>query len=246
MLLASASKPTTAAQVYALYDRIKSTGNKNWVDDSGDGIKERLLDVSNTSVFNPVMTGGDPPPANQPPTASFIYSCNGLTCSFDASASSDPDGTITSYAWTFGDGTTGSGLTPSRTYASAGTYNVTLTVTDDDNGTNSASRSVTVSTSTIGTTVALSGTSVKTGSKWTASVTATVTSNGSPVSGALVSGTWSDGASGTVSCTTNSSGQCTVSKSGIDKRTTSVRFTVDSVGGSTEFGGTASITVPKP
>src|SRR5207247_9943992 len=68
---------------------------------------------------------------NAPPVASFTSACNGLTCSFNASGSSDPDGTIASYAWTFGDGTTGSGATANPTYAAGGTYTVTLTVTDN-------------------------------------------------------------------------------------------------------------------
>src|SRR5258708_18177311 len=68
---------------------------------------------------------------NAPPVASFTSACSGLTCSFNASGSSDPDGTIASYAWSFGDGTSGSGATASRTYAAGGTYTVTLTVTDN-------------------------------------------------------------------------------------------------------------------
>jgi hypothetical protein len=56
------------------------------------------------------------PPVNQPPVAAFTSSTSGLTASFNGSGSSDPDGTISSYAWTFGDGTTGSGATVSHTY----------------------------------------------------------------------------------------------------------------------------------
>src|SRR5262245_30082327 len=55
---------------------------------------------------------------------------NGLTCSFDGSESSDRYGTISNYAWSFGDGTTGSGATISHTYAVGGAYSVTLTVSD--------------------------------------------------------------------------------------------------------------------
>ncbi len=50
-----------------------------------------------------------------------------------------------------------------------------------------------------------------------------------PVQGATVTGTWSDGASGVSSCTTDSSGQCTVEKQDVAKQTTSVTFTVNDV-----------------
>jgi PKD repeat protein len=83
-------------------------------------------------------------PTNQPPTAAFTSSCTNLACSFDATASSDPDGTIAGYAWTFGDTTTGTGATPSHTYGSAGTYSVTLTVTDNGGQTGSVTHSVSV------------------------------------------------------------------------------------------------------
>src|SRR5262249_59155088 len=49
---------------------------------------------------------------NVAPTASFSVSCTGLSCNFDASASTDPDGTIAGYAWDFGDGSSGGGQTP--------------------------------------------------------------------------------------------------------------------------------------
>ncbi len=84
------------------------------------------------------------PLANQLPTAAFTSSCSGLACSFDGSASSDPDGSIAGYAWDFGDGSTGSGIAPSHTYAADGTYSVTLTVTDNKGGTGTVTRTVTV------------------------------------------------------------------------------------------------------
>src|SRR6266536_567818 len=83
-------------------------------------------------------------PPNQPPTAAFGSSCNGLTCSF-TSASSDPDGSIASYAWTFGDGGTATSQNPSHPYGAGGTYTVTLTVTDSQGATGNVSHSVTVS-----------------------------------------------------------------------------------------------------
>ncbi|HEY6808349.1 MAG TPA: PKD domain-containing protein [Gemmatimonadales bacterium] len=81
---------------------------------------------------------------NQPPTAAFGSSCSGLTCAF-TSTSSDPDGSISSYAWTFGDGGTAGVANPGYTYAAGGTYTVTLTVTDNQGATSSVSHTVTVS-----------------------------------------------------------------------------------------------------
>jgi len=66
-----------------------------------------------------------------------------LDCTF-TSTSSDPDGTITSQQWTFGDGATGSGASPSHHYTAAGTYTVTLTVTDDRGATTAVSHDVVV------------------------------------------------------------------------------------------------------
>lgn len=84
------------------------------------------------------------PPANQSPTASFTASSNGLGVSVDGAASSDPDGSVTGYAWNFGDGGTSTGNPASHTYATAGTYTITLTVTDNQGATASTTRDVTV------------------------------------------------------------------------------------------------------
>jgi len=82
---------------------------------------------------------------NQPPTASFTRSCNGLSCAFNSSGSSDPDGTIASYSWTFGDGGTSTAANPSHAYAAGGTYTVTLRVTDNQGAQSpAASQNVTV------------------------------------------------------------------------------------------------------
>ena len=91
-----------------------------------------------------VMPAIAAPPPNVAPTASFTSSCSSLTCSFDATASSDSDGTIASYAWNFGDTLVGTGVTTSHTFAADGTYNVSLTVTDDDGAPNAIVAPVTV------------------------------------------------------------------------------------------------------
>ena len=87
---------------------------------------------------------GGTPPGNVAPTASFSFSTSGLTATF-TDGSTDGDGTIASRSWNFGDSTTSSATSPSKTYATTGTYTVTLTVTDNGGLTNSTSRSVTVS-----------------------------------------------------------------------------------------------------
>jgi PKD repeat protein len=88
--------------------------------------------------------GGGTPPANNPPTAGFTYSCAGLTCSF-TDTSTDNDGSIASRSWNFGDGGASTATNPSHTYAVGGTYNVALLATDDDGASDSESRLVTVS-----------------------------------------------------------------------------------------------------
>lgn len=91
----------------------------------------------------------DPPPPNQLPTASFTTSvAQGrapLAINFDASRSSDPDGSIASYSWTFGDGGTGSGVRVAHTFAAAGEHEVLLVVRDDRSGEASAADTVFVS-----------------------------------------------------------------------------------------------------
>jgi PKD repeat protein len=79
-----------------------------------------------------------------PPVARFTFSCAELTCSFDAGASSDPDGTIQTYGWHFGDGTGSSGKSVAHTYAQAAAYPVTLTVTDNAGAAASESQTVTL------------------------------------------------------------------------------------------------------
>ena len=90
-----------------------------------------------------VLLGAGPPaeawgiaiPPDQAPTAAFSATPAhaGLPTGFDGSASSDPDGTVARYDWSFGDGTSASnaGPTPTHVYASGGSYTVQLSVTDE-------------------------------------------------------------------------------------------------------------------
>ncbi|WP_138758630.1 PKD domain-containing protein [Modestobacter altitudinis] len=81
---------------------------------------------------------------NQAPNAAFTSTATFLDAGFDARGSSDTDGTVAGYAWDFGDGATGTGPTATHGYRTAGTFAVTLTVTDDDGATARKTASVTV------------------------------------------------------------------------------------------------------
>ncbi|MDD5264150.1 MAG: PKD domain-containing protein [Candidatus Bipolaricaulis sp.] len=70
----------------------------------------------------------------------------GDTVTFDASASYDVTGTIASYAWEFGDGSAGDGVTVTHIYAKGGSYTVTLTTTDDEGASSDTALTVTVKT----------------------------------------------------------------------------------------------------
>ena len=97
-----------------------------------------VIDLATNTVSATVGVGTGPfgvaITPDQAPTASFTASAGaaGSATSFDASASSAPFGTITSYAWAFGDGSsaTTTTATTTHTYLNPGTYTVTLTVTD--------------------------------------------------------------------------------------------------------------------
>src|SRR5207249_1120302 len=84
--------------------------------------------LSNAVILGSGGCGNQAPIAN----AGGPYSgAPGVQIQFTGSGSSDPDGMIASYAWTFGDGATATIAMPTHIYTSAGTYPVTLTVTDN-------------------------------------------------------------------------------------------------------------------
>ena len=132
-----------------------------------------------------------------------------LAVSFSGTGSSDPDGTIASYAWSFGDGTTGTGATVSKTYSAAGNYTATLTVTDDRGATASASQVISVSAPPqIVKVKSIALTKKLSKGKYTASAVVTVVDQtGKTIGGVTVNGVFSGAVSGTKSGTTATAGK---------------------------------------
>jgi serine protease len=96
-----------------------------------------------TGTTSQSVTVTAPPSENQPPVADFTYNCsNSATCVF-TDRSSDPDGSVTAWNWSFGDGKTSTARNPSNTYSAAGTYTVMQTVTDNGGKSASTSRTIT-------------------------------------------------------------------------------------------------------
>ena len=218
-------------------------------------------------------------PTNNPPSASIFNPADGstvagtvVTIQISASDTEDAAGTLT-VEWSVD-----SGSWQSTTYnAIAGKYEAnwdsttapegahTINARATDSGSKTATDSHTVTVDNVNDPPSmhvgdLDGSKTSQGNTWTASVTIMVhDASHNPVSGATVNGTWSNGTSGTAPCVTNASdGKCTVSKSGIPKRTGSVTFTVTGVSHATltynsagnhdpdgDSNGT-SITVTKP
>jgi PKD repeat protein len=172
-------------------------------------------------TFTGVVTVTD-----SPPVGSFTVQCDGQTCTFDASSSRDADGVIAAYAWSFGDGMSGSGVVVSHFYA-PGTYTVTLTVVDDARATGTSAATATVERPTvhIGD---LDGARYILKRTWNASVTLTVHDAAHrPVANATVEGSWSNG--GSSSCATDANGVCNVATYGIPNSMGSTTFAVSSV-----------------
>jgi PKD repeat protein len=147
------------------------------------------------------LSASYPTPGSQAPvariTTSTVKGTAPLTVNFSGSTSTDADGSITGYAWAFGDGGTATGATASRTYTTPGTYTAQLTVTDNSNLTGASAVTITVDAPVVilpmrvaDIAMGLQGGSTKGPAKATAAVKV-VDSNGVAVVGASVRGAWS-------------------------------------------------------
>lgn len=210
------------------------------------------LSVQGTGKGDPLTTGYSnygsvgqyglsatvPTPASQAPVAvvaaSSFRGLAPLAVDFSGAGSSDADGSIVAYGWTFGDGTTGSGAAVSHVYASPGTYAAQLRVTD--NAGLSASSSVTITVDAPipvldmrVADIAMSLVVAKNGNAQAGAAVKVLDANGQPVAGAVVSGTWSGLVSRTGTATTGGTGVAIFSSPSTRSKTGTFVFTVNSV-----------------
>lgn len=126
----------------ALESTARDLGDAGWDSRYGYGLIDAKAALDSLSTV---------PPENIAPTASVGGPYSGVAgteIQLYGSGSTDPDGTIVSYYWNFGDANSSSEINPTNAYSSAGNYEVSLTVTDDDGATDTASTTVTVTSAT--------------------------------------------------------------------------------------------------
>jgi hypothetical protein len=184
----------------------------------------------NVSITAPIIAGNTAPVSRI--ASSALSGTAPLTVSFNGTNSSDADGSIATYNWNFGDGTTAVGATVSKSYTSAGSFLASLTVTDNAGLSNSSS--VTVTVTQPATTVSMSVNSfqmtgaVKGGNYSATASIRIVDAQGRVVPNATVTGSWSGTVSGNASGLTSSTGTASI-KSPTTKTRGTMTFTVKSI-----------------
>jgi PKD repeat protein len=161
-------------------------------------------------------------------TASPTSGTATLPVTFDGTTSTDADGSIVSYQWNFGDGTTGSDAVVQHTYQSAGTYTATLTVTDNAGASANTTVQVQVAQNPAAVirvqTIALAILTQPSGKSVQATVRVT-DPTGNPISGATVNGSFNNIVSGPATATTDANGNAVLT-SKRSKKSGTVTFTV--------------------
>ena len=112
-----------------------------------------VKEIQELALLDEIPSSNSPPPSsNQAPRALIEADATSgttpLTVQFDGSGSSDPDGTIASYKWNFANGLSSSSVSPKHVFDTEGSYQVTLTVTDNDGATDKATKTITVTSPT--------------------------------------------------------------------------------------------------
>jgi PKD repeat protein len=155
--LVGSDATTTSASPATGYWRIGGDNLTGWpsapvssyLNGSIDDVAVYPAALSAAKVSSHFGVGSGTVAPNQLPVAAFTSACTFLDCTLNAGGTTDPDGTIASYDWDFGDGTTGTGISPTHSYATAGDHTVQLTVTDNSGGTDTVIHTVTSVAGTI-------------------------------------------------------------------------------------------------
>jgi PKD repeat protein len=175
--------------------------------------------------------------SGQPPVAAVsatpVSGTVPLNVNFSATGSSDADGSIVAYDWTFGDGSSASGATVSHTYGTAGSFTATLKVTDNSGLSATKSTTITVNPQVVivpmrVADIGMSLTVNKNGQARANAAVQVVDNQGRPVPGATVAGRWSGLTTAVVSGITGSTGAVTF-PSGTTRNRGTFTFTVTGV-----------------
>lgn len=200
-----------------------------------------VTDNSGLTGKSSVLITATQPAANQAPVAvagaNVTSGSAPLTVNLSSQGSYDPDGTIASYSWNFGDGTSSNQANPSHVYNNAGNYTATLTVTDNGGATASSSVNITVQQAA-NVSIFVQSISMSLNSKGrNTSADALITvkdANGAPAQNVTVSGNWSGLTSGGFSGTTDANGQIIITSANTKKSGTfTIRVTNLSASGYT-------------
>ena len=130
------SHPASWSQVFQTGPNVNYYGDTELPSSSTFSYRVRAFNVTATSASSNTSTATTPgfPPVARP-VPSVLHGPAPLPVRFDGSGSQDPDGTIVSWAWSFGDGASGSGSIVNHTYSTPGWQYASLTVTDDSGST---------------------------------------------------------------------------------------------------------------
>ncbi len=139
LYIAAHGRAADASGVYAIRQALIDAGADQ---DSGNRLHQPETEPDSYRE-NLGWAGATERPANEPPSADFSFEASDLDVTF-TDHSTDTDGHIAGWDWDFGDGAGSEEQNPSHTYASSGTYSVTLTATDNQESTDTASKEVTI------------------------------------------------------------------------------------------------------
>ena len=230
----TAGSGTITARVWTFGDGTTSTAASGTHTYAAAGAYTITLTVSDSNGLSDSETSAvavSAPSTNVAPVAAFTSSCSDLTCAF-VDRSTDSDGLVASWAWTFGSAGTSTSPSPSFTFPAPGTYTITLTVTDDDGASATATTSLDVSVAVhaaiVAATTELGG--GRTPAWWKATVTAAAhDANEQPIAGATIAASWSGDWTRAVTCVTDTAGRCTLKTNPLGMDKASVIFTVTNV-----------------